>query len=346
MNKENVIKALKKGVINLGSLPENLRKDKEVVLVAVEHINYSFTYVDQYLCGDKDVVRAMCKYDTNAPTMFHRVSEDLKNDKDFILELLNDGCNIFKSIGDELIKDRDVTNQALLVTPLNYKYIDESLRLDKDLLLENIKKYGETFGLANKEFRNNKEIALFAIDYCKDVFIHIDDEILLNNDDLINKQLALKQSIKNISIDRLKDKEFMLKVLAINGLEYSSIQCEDLRNDWDIIKAAINGGHRYIMYFLKPDVISDTRLLTKILELMYSHDYIEDYLSVEYRHQMIQIFKNNDYMFEFNNVSKMKFHDYIKIKTDALDLVFPKMLGKLMKEDMSSSKVKGNIVKF
>lgn len=282
----------------------------------------------------------------NNPLLFESLDKNIKENKKALCRLLKSECDIYSLLSDTFKAERDIINVSLEINPLNYKFIPALLKEDKCFLKKCIAKYGEAFSLALPQFKNSKEIALFAIDYCNDVFIHIDKEDLLCDNDLIAKQLNLGLTLKNISLTKLNDKELMLKAINKNKLEYTSIVNLDLRSDWDIIKATITNGHPMIFHYLPKKVIDDTILLTKIIELMYSYNLIEEDLSIEYRNQMNRIFSNKDYRFKFNNLSNVKLEDYIKFTPNVLDLVYPFFLKNIMSSEIEIKKNKNSLKKF
>lgn len=305
--------------------------------------NLKFDDTSENFYPNEDV--AVLAIKTN-PLLVENLEENIKRNKKAIIKLLTKDCDIYSFLSDELKKDMDIVQQSLENNPLNYKFLPVSLKENESLLKNCIEKYGETFALALSQFKNNKEIALFSIGYCRDIFIHIDKEDLLSDNDLINKQLELGLSLKNICPSKLNDKELMLRAINKNKLEYNSIVNLDLRGDWDIVKAAIINRHPMLFHYLPQKLIDDTVLLTKVIELMYSYNLIEEDLSIEYKNQMTRIFLNKEYRFKFNNLSNIKLEDYIKFNPNALELVYPFFLKKIMASEIEVNKHKKSIKKF
>ena len=186
--------AINSGGASMSSAGETIRDNKEIMLEAIKKIGWNIKYASKRLRDDKDIVlEAVRKEDAN----LEYASDRLKNDLDVI--------NCLK---DENLRKRYLNKIISIIT------------FNNDDIINKIKNDGLQLQYASNENKDNKDIALLAI----------------NNN---------PNSFEFVS-DRLKnDKNFVLQVLKKDGELYCYVG-DKCASDIDVIKMAINNTNYHV----------------------------------------------------------------------------------------------------
>lgn len=104
-------------------------------------------YLSGELRNNKDIVKlAVCNgYWYYTPTSFEFASDELKNNKEFVLELLDVSPSIYEYVSIELKNDHDVTIAAIIKDSLNLTRMPEKFKTDKEFLKDLVRKYNVDF---------------------------------------------------------------------------------------------------------------------------------------------------------------------------------------------------------
>lgn len=185
-NRELVVSIVKYGRgATLKFLDESYKKDKEVVLIAVQKNGLSFRYADISLRGDKEVLLKAIESHPLAikfatPSLkknkgivlqtilkdysyFQHVDDSLRRDKEYILELLStlpqNEYHSFLQYADldTLGNDKEFMMKVMKINPYHYFSIDKNLKYDKDILF--ILKEG--LGVENEFYQEMKRLYKF-----------------------------------------------------------------------------------------------------------------------------------------------------------------------------------------
>ena len=127
---------------DLANAPEDIKRDKEVVLAAVKKNGMALQYAAEEMRSDKEVVLAAEKENGGALIF---AAEELKLDKDFILEAVKINGTALEHAADALRGDRDFLLEAVKATKANWllQFCSEELRQDEELKEQVAKTAGE-----------------------------------------------------------------------------------------------------------------------------------------------------------------------------------------------------------
>ena len=193
-----MIEILKEDGRMLKKMPKYLKKEKRVVLVAVENCGAALEYAHRSLKKDREIALNALKNDCAA---FKYAHSSLKKDKDFVLGAFN--CHqpddsepeVFYLLNNSLQKDRDIVLAAMnrmeeLNEHLSKKiFKNTNFRTDKELLLKAIRlSYGSAFQYADESLKKDKEFVLAVAALTKTTYyLKYADESLMNDPEFIEE---------------------------------------------------------------------------------------------------------------------------------------------------------------
>jgi hypothetical protein len=169
--KELIIPALKKDGSYIKYASKSLQDDKEIILLAINN-NWDYIkngsilkYTSNRLKADKDVVECAIYYDYDS---FSYADESLKNDPNFIYELLNKNNSIYilKYISKELSGNIQFMYRLVELDSWAYEYASPVLKANTIFSLYAIKKYAPNIKYVSESLLNDEDFMLKAIDIC------------------------------------------------------------------------------------------------------------------------------------------------------------------------------------
>ena len=96
--------------------------------------------------SDKNLNLKVIKKINNTYTnnwFFPLIDDKLKNDREFVLEVIKGNADMFRYISDDLKNDREFVLEAVKINPLVFKYLSNDLKNDREIIL----KFKETINL-------------------------------------------------------------------------------------------------------------------------------------------------------------------------------------------------------
>lgn len=147
------------------------------------------------------------------------LSVQYKKSKDIVLEAVKNYGRSLSHAHESLQSNKEIVLEAVRQNGYALGYADNSLKNDREVVLEAAKQNGHAIEGISNNLKEDREIALTAILSCAE-----GEEACLGLDEYTDKKFK-------------KDKDFMLKVVSVDG---SSLACADdtLRIDKDIVRAA------------------------------------------------------------------------------------------------------------
>ena len=284
-DKEVVLKAIENNIDAIKYASDRLKHDKDVILKIMEIDKDSdiSSYFTDELKDDKEVMLIAVE---NNGFMLKYASDKLKDDKDIVLKAVNQNGLALIYASDRLKNDKEVVLKAIESNTYAIEYASDELKKDKDIILKLIEKDGNGFvypAYFTDELKDDKEFMLKAIE--RNALLLIDASNRLKDD----KDVVLKAVNKNGSAliydsDRLKnDKDVVLKAIESNvyAIEYAS---DELKKDKDIILKFIEkdaNAYSYYMYIFNNKLDDDREFISKAIEvnarvLMYASDRLQD----------------------------------------------------------------------
>ncbi len=231
-------------------------------------LRYSSTHKKKYV----DDINTLKQVIVKMPRLLLFVSDELQNDKEFILESMEyfpDYCNIFQYLNNKLSadkeivfkaikykkhkyncfnnmhnnlkKDKEVILQILAADPYHIDlelFIIDELKNDKDFAVQILKINGNYLKHFNFEIKTDKELVSLALKNGHEINFHDINSTLKVDKEIVLSVLKNRSSFVNLDDidDSLKsDKEIVLSVLDINPYIDSNDIDDTLRNDKDFI---------------------------------------------------------------------------------------------------------------
>lgn len=230
-DKDFVLSVLKnnyKGFDTNHNISDNLKNDREVMLEACRYCNEKpqLIYYD-----DNDKIT----YILQSNNITDKLGDKLKNDKDFILEVVNQNFN--KS--------------------LDLEKLIESFTDDKEVMSAYLEKYPRSFHLASERLKNDKDIALIVAE--KEPYFageYIPRE--LYKDKEILKKLGSGIDYYKLSEEQLKDKEIALLLVKEAEIKLDQLP-RKIRQDKEVVLEAVKACGSNLEY--APQFVSDREVV-------------------------------------------------------------------------------------
>lgn len=162
---------IKRGA-SLENMPEEIKNDKESVLIAVKNNGANLQYASDELKNDKEVVLTAIKNQTPLPeantedihSVIRFASDEIRNDKEIALEAVKTRGNAFIYLSNELKNDKEVAIAAIKENVNNFEigngyllqYASDELKNDKEVVMEAIYAHDNSYAFASPEIQ--KEI--------------------------------------------------------------------------------------------------------------------------------------------------------------------------------------------
>ena len=206
MDKKEALKLVQKSGYELENLPEEFKKDKDIVLEAVKQNGRALEYAVGSLKKDKEIVLEAVK---SSGRSFDYVDESLKKDKDIILEAVKQYHeDALKHIGVDLKKDKKFILELVKNNGQHLKFADKSLKKDKEIVDAAIEQDESAIQYADKSFKKDskitQEIYMKTEPAGRVVFGKLDKD----EEDLFYKNYSKKEEIDESLLDLVHSGRF------------------------------------------------------------------------------------------------------------------------------------------
>jgi len=247
-DKKLALEELKKRGANYSMLSKKLKKDKQIIQVALEN-DMPFYMLDEKLRKDKAMILMALKYDSSE---FRSVDPVFKKDRDVLLASLNDSYDSavknLEFAPAALRKDGDFILDAIKIkpkakSPSIFDYADESLKKDKAFIQKAVQVYGRVLCEAGEIFKKDKELVLLA----------------LRQDGMTLECLSEKFR---------KDKEIVKIAIKQDGAVLLLDIDPEFRNDKELVMTALKQAGPYISAGIGPKLSSDKDIKNLLEELV------------------------------------------------------------------------------
>lgn len=240
---------------------DDLKKDRELVLQAIKSDPSAFDFIDSSLKRDKHILSEVLSSIFLSDAIMY-VDNKLKNDREFVRNVLSRNGNFYEYISPELKKDRELILLTLSYDNLDnnvlfnlFSNLDDKLKNDREILTLGLKRNVNVLYYTNESIKKDKKFMCFLINKLPaNLFSSPYFDSSLKNDsayilDLLknNYFFSVEKIFDHISDSLRRDREFMLKVVTINGqlLKYAS---NDLKSDKRLISIALKSWYLAIQY--------------------------------------------------------------------------------------------------
>lgn len=206
-DKDLILAAIKNNGSMLGKAGKEYKSDKEIVLSAIESNTKAVNFMDEKFFNDPEVMLSAFKkssqplahekdynhYDLDFK-MFPQLSDNLKNDKNFICQVLKINNLLFQVIPEELKKDRDVIIAAVKSELKSQFVYNENEEIEEDRY-----KQQDYYVLEHvlPQFQNDKEIVLHAVKINSNALKFASENLQQDADVLANKEDTKRPKFKN-----------------------------------------------------------------------------------------------------------------------------------------------------
>jgi hypothetical protein len=161
-DKELILEMLKQFKIILKDVGKRSQNSKYIVLGVGTLYNCVLNYVAEKLHeGYKTLGRDI--RDTITNDIFEYIGEGLRNDREFVLTVLEKCFWVFKFVINEFKNDREFVLEAVKRAVWSLEFASEELRKDKEVVLVAVKRNGYALAYASEELKNDKEVVLEAV---------------------------------------------------------------------------------------------------------------------------------------------------------------------------------------
>ena len=245
-------------------------KELDTKFYGSDDMEVTVIYRDYFLLGEKESY--ICLLKTHLLSL-----KDLcmlaRNDKDIVATAVSLSVKEFAYASDNLRKSVEYVGHLIQRYPMVLRYSDEKLLTNEDLILRVVCRAPQIIEFLPEDFKKNNEFILKVAKQNEDtlpwlsekyvddlefmslvsvdnprVLCHASDR-LRDDDDFVLSCLKSGYSfLVHIASERLlKDKEFMSKVVKLDGLclEYAS---DELRSDLDVVNIALSRNREAIRF--------------------------------------------------------------------------------------------------
>jgi hypothetical protein len=348
MDKQTVIEIVQYNYEILSSLSEEYTNDKDVIIAAVSADRRAFQYASYQLQQDDDVlfiyltkfekIPGVEIYDDNfllrlaaeVDFAFSYACEYLKNDKEFILKMVQINGLIMKEVGEELKKDQEIAHASILQNSDAFEFIDESLKENKEIILAALKEGNEKmiFESINSSLKLDKEFFTSCIKINPRVILYASDE-LKEDKEVVQLATSLDPSmfkyvgekfqnefeaiyyfVRNGEPERIQNlsKELMTKEIILEAVKQAGNLIEfagNFKEDKEVVIAAVTNDGSAIE-FTSEDFSND-----KEIAIISVRNGAWNSIGNKIKHDkdfIISAFKENEYYF-FQELNEELRHD-------------------------------------
>ncbi len=242
-NKKDMLELLKKGA-SLKLASDKLRDDKELVLTAISISAKNIEYASKRLKNNKEIMLIVFKKDPDqikySTLQFKNATQQLRNNKQFILKLVSIDGDTLDYASKHLKKDRQVVLAAIKQYIYALRFADKSFKKDRETISLAVTKEGRTLQFADDSLKNDKQIVMAAIK--QDGYaLKYASKALRADRDMVLEAVKNNQngySLENTSKALRADREVVLEAVKNNPdvLNYTS---KALKADRDIVLEAV-----------------------------------------------------------------------------------------------------------
>jgi len=266
------------GIITPEFIPNKLKyKNKEIITKLLElQRNLDFMkHMDSRLKKDISFAKKLIRIN---PEVLSYFDEEVRDNYDIALLCIKKG-GLLKNVSKRLTDNEEIKKLALKNNFNNISYASKRLRNDAELIYSCLQKYKEvrmfpsTLEKCGNNIKNNPNIMLKLIKKNSDFFLYTGKKLMKdveyvkkaininidiiknldykyrNNEEImlyaLKKDSMLNDTIYYVGEELLKDKQFILKIIKIDG-EYLLHASEDIRNNQKFIDIANKHKKEYI----------------------------------------------------------------------------------------------------
>jgi hypothetical protein len=211
--------------------------DKEFMLALLAYNGTYLQHASEELKADKEVIMAALKSGYSLP--YEHVSDALKTDRDFLLEMVSLDAYCLEFFSEELKQDE----QIVLAAAKNsgnaaLEFGSEKFKKNKNILTEVVKNSHNALSFLAENEKNDKKLVITAVDHNGYALQYASEQLRNDKDVVIAAVRNYGNALEYASEQLQNDKDLVITAVRTNGdaLQYAS---EELQNDKDVAMAAL-----------------------------------------------------------------------------------------------------------
>ena len=178
----------------------------DIILHLIKCHDYRYHENDNVYWKNKEFVLKAIKIDVSS---LRYASEELKNDENFIIEVIKNRCysmeytlkQLFDNVSKELLNNKKFVLKILRIDGCLLRYVPYEFQNDKEIVLEAIRDNGYNLECASYEIRNDKKIVAISLKTNGYSLEHASEKLQSN------KKLILMALKELYFVDHIKFKE-------------------------------------------------------------------------------------------------------------------------------------------
>jgi hypothetical protein len=263
-NKRNIVTiTIKRNWKELEYASFRLRNNVDFMLDALTINGKAIQYATNYLKKNGLIVLTAIKNNTYA--IRHASYDIIKNNKAFVMMIIKIFPEIFEFLSDNLKNDKDIIREVITKYVNNkqynyytiFRHISYELKNDKDFMLELMRLDIHIIDYVSYKIKNDPEIIL---------------NIMTNNDNIYNFKLnhhieypCIRYILHNVSNNLLHNKDFIKSIIEKCQEAFEYIPYE-FKNDKDFIFELLDKGYTRILDYISDDLKNDKDFIITIIE--------------------------------------------------------------------------------
>ncbi len=216
-------------------IDEGFKKDREIVLAAVQKNGTTLEYIDESLKKDREIVLAAVKQNG---WLLQFADESLKKDPDTVLAAVQQYGTALRYADESLKKDREIVLAAVQQDSRALQLVDKSLTKDREIGLAAVKQDGRTLQFADESLKKDRKIVLAAVKQDGTALLYADESLTKDRKIVLAAVKQYGWILQYVDKSLKKDREIVLAAVQQHG---NALQFADgiFKKDLQIVLAAV-----------------------------------------------------------------------------------------------------------
>lgn len=220
--------------------------DRSLALDLVKETGVNLSILPSQYQDDKDIVLLAMK--DRQDDCFDFASNNLKNDKPFVLSLIKGKAIILQYVSETLKNDKEIVLESVLISPHTFQYASSDLKDNPEFIKKLIGSVGTILRFASDNIKDNKEVVLAAVT-SKGYSLKYASERLKNDYAIVWTAISENGNAYQFASEQFQNnRDFVEKALIMEGRNYKNLP-EVYRNDPYILLLAYNHLYKQAIEF-------------------------------------------------------------------------------------------------
>lgn len=305
------------------------RDNKTIVKVALSVEPFAFQDVDSSLKDDKNFILELLNYAIHNDKGFyflHCLSEKLKNDSDIVFKIAFMKSAIFElsMMGEKLKNDKKFLRKLLTVNICFFEFFSDNLKSDKELIKELIVNE-EIFKYIDDLLKQDLNFVKELFEINNKIFRFFPEEVRSNESIAFDAVKADLNNFLYLNLKLKRSKKFLIKLLKLN-INITNFLDDDVLNDKEIMEVALDNVETFTLEQAGERLKNNKSFALKMIKKGYDFIFLD--LGKNLQNDLsvfsIAIKKNAFYFTKLKDElrkDKLLILSLIKINSEVLDLV-------------------------